>query len=336
MVAMGVYSTLEMRRKAVRAVEGGMGVADVAAAYQTHRASVYRWCKRYRVEGDKGLTRKDGSGRPRLFEEIDDELLTDLVLSSALDFGYESDLWTCRRLQQTIRRKFGVKLSRWTVWRRLREADITYQKPERKYHGANDEERRRWLRYEIPKIRRAVKKHRAILYFEDESNLSLTALLGKSWAPCGKTPTQRVSGKRGGVAAMSAISGVGRLVFKLHKKRIASDEVINFLGQMLKQHPRRHLVVVMDRSQTHTSKKTCRFIEKQKRLHVFHLPKYSPDWNPDEKLWNHLKHHEMKGHQARTIDELRKLASRKLTRLSKSRRVLRGIFFRCFVADLLH
>ena len=117
---------------------------------------------------------------------------------------------------------------------------------------ASEEERKQWRRYEIPKIRRAVKKHRAILYFQDEANLSLTAFLGKTWSPRGKTPTQKVTGKRGGVAAMSAISGIGKLLFKLHDKRIASDEVIYFLKQMLTPHPQRHLAVVMDQAPPHT------------------------------------------------------------------------------------
>ncbi|MEP0841371.1 MAG: transposase [Phycisphaerae bacterium] len=30
--------------------------------------------------------------------------------------------------------------------------------------------------------------------------------------------------------------------------------------------------------------------DKLRRLHVFHLPKYSPDWNPGEKAWNCLQH----------------------------------------------
>ena len=51
-------------------------------------------------------------------------------------------------------------------------------------------------------------------------------------------------------------------------------------------------------------KKTVSFINEQNRLHVFYLPSYSPDWNPDEQVWNHLKHQELKGHQARTKEEL--------------------------------
>jgi transposase len=179
-----------------------------------------------------------------------------------------------------------------------------------------------------------VKKHRAILYFQDESNVSLTAFLGKTWAPCGQTPRSRVTGKRAGVAALSALSRRGHLLFRLLEKRIASREVIDFLQQMLRHHPRRHLVVVMDQAPPHTSKKTRAFIDQHTRLHVFYLPKYSPDWNPDEKVWNHLKHQELKSHQAKTKDELKHLTRRKLRSMAKRPHLMRGLFFRCCVADV--
>jgi len=258
-----------------------------------------------------------------------------MVLAPASSYGYETDFWTTRRLIQVIQAEFHVALSKQTVLRRLHEAGLTYQKPEREYFELSEEERQQWLRTEVPKIRRAVRKYRAILYFQDEANISLTALLGKTWAPRGQTPKQSVTGKRGGVSAMSAITSRGRLIFRLHDKRIASAEVIDFLAQMLKHHQRRHLVVVMDQAPPHTSKKTTTFIDGQRRLHVFHLPKYSPDWNPDEKVWNHLKHQELKGHQARTKAELRALARDKLKKLSNDPHLLRGIFFRCCVADFL-
>jgi transposase len=91
----------------------------------------------------------------------------------------------------------------------------------------------------------------------------------------------------------------------------------------------------MDNAPPHTSQKTMAFIDSQPRLHVFNLPKCSPDWNPDEKVWNHLKHQELKGHQARNKAELRVLAERKLTQMSHDPTLLRGIFFRCCMADVL-
>jgi transposase len=116
---------------------------------------------------------------------------------------------------------------------------------------------------------------------------------------------------------MSAISRRGHLVFTLHEKRIASAEVIHFLGQLLQHHKRRHIVVVMDQAKPHTSKATSAFVQSQSRLHVFHLPPYSPDWNPDEKVWNHLKHQELKSHQAKTKQELHALAQSKLMAMSR-------------------
>ena len=124
-------------------------------------------------------------------------------------------------------------------------------------------------------------------------------------------------------------------MFRFYDRRITSAEVIEFLGQLLREHPRRHVVVVMDQAPPHTSKATLAFIAGQARLHVFHLPAYSPDWNPDEKVWNHLKHQELKGHQATTKEEMRDLAEQKLTTMAQNPELLRGIFFRCCIADLL-
>ncbi len=82
---------------------------------------------------------------------------------------------------------------------------------------------------------------------------------------------------------------------------------------MLKEHGLRHLVVVMDRAPIHRSKKVKEFISSQKRLHVFYLPPRSPELNPDEKVWNHLKYHELKGHQETSLDGLKKLSKKKLS-----------------------
>ena len=329
------FSTYEVRVRAIEAVQRGLPKHNVASAYGVDRATLHRWLERYYESGYEGLSRKEGSGRPRLLEDISVTDLKDIVLAPAVTFGFESDLWTVGRLHQVITKRFRVEVSKNTIWRRLVEAGLTYQKPERVYYEADENVRKRWRRYEIPKIKRCVAEKRAILYFQDESNVSLSAFLGKTWAPCGKTPKASVTGARGVVSAVSAISGQGLLIFRLYDKRIASDEVIEFLLQMLQHHRRRHLVVVMDRATPHTSQKTQKFIDSQPRLHVFYLPPYSPDWNPDEKVWNHLKCQELKSHQAKTNEELHSLTYSKLEAMSGNAKLLRGIYFRCCVADFL-
>jgi transposase len=330
------YSTYDLRIRAVRAVlDDGIAVTDVAQAYGTDRSTVHRWLARFDAEGECGLLRRPVPGRPRKMASLDTKALTSMILSPASQFGFETDFWTTPRLIQVVRSQWGVFVSKQTMMRRLHEAGMSYQKPAREYFELSEEERQEWRRRELPKIRRAVRDNRAILYFQDEANISLTALLGKTWAPRGQTPKQRVTGKRGGVAALSAITSGGQLIFRLHEKRIASAEVIDFLRQMLRHHSRRHLVVVMDQAPPHVSKITKSYIASQPRLHVFHLPRYSPDWNPDEKVWNHLKHQELKGHQAKTKVDLTLLTSQKLTAMSKNRELLQGIFFRCCMAEVL-
>lgn len=330
------YSTYEVRVRAVEAVRNGMPIVDVAQAHCVDRTTVHRWLARYdAADGLSGLHRAPVPGRPRKLATLNKDDWWDMVLKPASEFGYETDFWTVRRLQQVIRDRFLVDVSTFTIWRRLREANLTYQKPEREYFQVDQQKREEWVRFVLPEIRKTVEKYRAILYFEDEANVSLTPFLGKTWAPCGQTPKARVTGARGGVAAMSAISQRGRLLFTLHKKRIASDEVIHFLAQLLRHHRQRHIVVVMDQAPPHMSKKTRAFIDSKTRLHVYHLPSYSPDWNPDEKVWNHLKHQELKSHQAKTKQELHDLTQAKLTSMSQNPELLRGIFFRCCVAELL-
>jgi len=82
------------------------------------------------------------------------EDVNDIVLEPASSFGFETDLWTVGRLRQVLGERFGIGLSLDTVWRRLRDAGFTYQKPERRYFEANEEVRQEWLRKEAPSFAR--------------------------------------------------------------------------------------------------------------------------------------------------------------------------------------
>lgn len=192
------YSSYEIRERAVHAVwDQKLSVTAVARAFGTDRSTVHRWLARYHLAGSNGLVRKPVSGRPRILERLGCKSLKDIVLAPASRYGYETDFWTTRRLVQVIAAEFGVTVSKQTILRRLHEAGLTYQKPEREYFELSHEERQAWVRNEVPKIRAAVRKHRAILYFQDEANVSLTALLAKTWGAMGPDAEAARHGKAG-------------------------------------------------------------------------------------------------------------------------------------------
>lgn len=329
------YSTLGVRVRAVAAVQNGMPVSQTATAYGVDRTTLHRWLVRHAQHGEDGLQRRPVSGRPRKLSGVTAKRLKHIVLAPATKFGFETDLWTVGRLHKVLVDRLQVDVSEDTVWRRMRAAGLTWQTPERQYFEADPETRRHWQEETIPQIRETLEKTGAILYCEDEASVCLTPLLGKTWAERGKPRKVPVTGGRASIAAMSALSPKGRLVFRLYNKRITSVEVIDFLKQLLRQHPGRHIVVVMDQAKPHTSKMTKAFIETRTRLHVFYLPPYSPDWNPDEKVWNHLKNHELKAHRATNKQELYELTEKKLDIMSADRDLLQGLYFRCCVAELL-
>jgi transposase len=270
-----------------------------------------------------------------LLADISEKDFKDMLVKGAVFFGFSSNLWTAKRLTKATEKAFSITVSKDTILRRLKDAGFSYQRPEKYFAEMDEVKREKWRRRELPKIRRCVAKFNAILYFEDEAHVTMATVLGKTWSPKGQTPKVRSTGQRGGVSAMSGISPRGDLVFQLFDAKISSIQVIAFLQQLLGHHKRRHLVVVMDQARPHVSKMTTEFIDSQVRLHVFYLPPYSPDYNPDEKVWNHLKHVELKNECFADKADLRKRTRSALHRMRKSRGQVRGIFYRSAVANFL-
>ena len=61
-----IHSTYDVRVRAVRAVlDEHLPVTTVARAYGTDRTTLHRWLCRFEANGDSGLLRKEGNGRPR-------------------------------------------------------------------------------------------------------------------------------------------------------------------------------------------------------------------------------------------------------------------------------
>lgn len=147
----GSHLTATVRERAAIAVLDGMTIASVSAAYGVDRKTVSRWVAKFQSNGRKGLNRKAGSGRPRKLEELTESELRGMILRGAMAFGFETDLWTVNRLRRVILDEFRIRLSKNTIWRRLRDAGLTYQKPEREYYEIDEATRKRWLRYEVPK-----------------------------------------------------------------------------------------------------------------------------------------------------------------------------------------
>ncbi len=139
----GTHFTSEIRRRAVDAVLEGMTKTAVAGAYGVDRNTIARWVIKFEEHGDEALDRRAGSGRPRKLEDLSEEELLRIVLAGARSYDFETDLWTVGRLRRVITDEFHIQVSKNTIWRRLRDAGLTYQKPERQYYEIDEATRKK-------------------------------------------------------------------------------------------------------------------------------------------------------------------------------------------------
>lgn len=319
------------KQKAINAILNyNQSVEQVAKTMGVHRANVYRWLNRYQKSRSVERIKNSKSGRQSKICGADSGKILALLMKPATKYGFDTDFWTTRRIAQVIKKKMKISVSRMAVHRTLSKHKQSYKTPETRYYEADTDQQKEWQEKVVPKIKATVRKHRAILYFEDESNVSLTPVVAKTWGPIGAKITKKITGNRGSVSAISAISSDGRLIFNVHdnNKRYGAKDIIHFLSEMLEHHPSRHLVVIMDQAPSHRAKLVKDYIVRQKRLHVFYLPPRSPEFNPDEKVWDHLKNQELKSHQAMNTRTLKKITKTKLRKMSRDKRVLMGIFRR--------
>lgn len=320
------------RFRAIKLHNDGKKINDIADYFGIHRCSVSHWITSHKRHGNRILKSKRSTGRPNKLNEQEISELLSLCENNALEYGFETPLWTCKRIQKVIKERFGKKVHTTNIMRWLKRINISCQKPQRQASQRNDEAVKKWLSEEWPKIKAHCRRWQAMLYFQDEAGVSLIPVMGKTWAPKGKTPIVKVTGKRGGLCVTSAISPAGKMIFRLEKKRINAEIHIEFLEQMLKQHPNRKIIVIEDRAPAHRSNKVKRFVEaNKKRFALYFLPSYAPELNPDEHVWEYLKAYQLKAHQAKDTEELRKLVKRKMQGIQRKKGTINSFFVGTYV-----
>ena len=322
------------RFRAVELYNEGKRINEIAHFFGVHRGSVSSWITTYKIKGKDALKSRKSTGRPNKIAGKEMKMIVNILQENAMRHGFETPLWTCKRLQQVMHQKTGKKLHTTNVMRWLKKWGMTNQKPKRRATQQDEEAVKKWLEEEWPRIKAHAKRWQALLYFQDESGVSLTAVMGKTWAPKGKTPIVKVTGKRGGICVTSAISPAGHMVFRIEKpkERINSSKHIEFLEQIMKSHPRRKIIVIEDRAPPHIAMKVDTFVEKHsKRFAIYRLPSYSPELNPDEHVWEYLKAYQLKSHQAQTTDELRHLVRRKMKGIQRKKGLVSSFFIGSYV-----
>lgn len=317
----------ETRQRVIQAIENGLHPLQAAVAFACGRSTVYGWLRAYQEQGWAGLrVRKAAGPEPKLTARQTAQLRRWIVGKDPRQLQFEYALWTRQLVRDLILRKFGVTMTPQGVGKLLRRMGLSPQRPLVRAYQQNAERVRHWKEVEYPRIHAAAKRAGAQIFFCDEAGVRTDHHTGTTWGEVGRTPVVRGTGARLALNMISAVSTRGKLHFSFVEGRVNADAFIAYLKKLLHD-VRGPVVVIVDGHSAHTAAKTRKFVESTHgRLHLYYLPPYSPELNPDEWIWKNVKHDRVGRLAVRSVEEMRAGITAAVSRLQASHALVRGFF----------
>lgn len=176
------------------------------------------------------------------------------------------------------------------------------------------------------------REERAHLVLIDESGFLLNPVVRRTWARQGHTPVLpswgRHRDKVSVITALSVAASSQRLGLFFHadpKRYLDAPAVAGFLRSLLR-HLRGRVIILWDGGSNHKGP-FIRAVEADfPRLHVERLPAYTPDLNPVEFVWSHLKYGRMANFIPRNVRHLDQVVQSHLHALSRSPKLLKQLW----------
>ena len=155
MRSQGSAAELEARRRlAVQRVAEGWKQKDVAAFLGVTERAVNGWVAAHRKAGDEGLKAKPHPGaKTKLLKRQEAAVLTWLAKSPQA-FGYQTDLWSTRRLAEVIEKRYGIRFNSNYLAEWLTKRGYAPQNPESRAVERNNVAIGRWVTEEWPQIKK--------------------------------------------------------------------------------------------------------------------------------------------------------------------------------------
>jgi len=277
----------------------GVSFEHATAHFHISERTLRLWVCRYNRLGIDGLTYRPGGRPPRRLGSAEiEERIVPYVLDPA---KAGQTHWTATKLCGWLRKEENLDLSYSTLVRYLHEKGFVRRLP-RPVPEPPDrdswEDRREVFADELISL---MEDGDADVFFGDEVGFEGDPRPRHRWVPRGSNPTQ---GYHGGHVRQNVIGAVnpesGQLVSLIVPH--SDTEVFQaFLDTMAKEVPEggKEVWLILDNASWHKSKSL-----NWHHIRPKFLPPYSPDFNPIERLWQHLKSHYLAGFVTRHGHEL--------------------------------
>ena len=135
---------LARRMKAISLLGEDLSLNEIARRIGCDPSSVMRWRDRWLSQGEEGLRVRFSPGRPSRMSRAQKRRLLRCLIRGPLEFGWNTDVWTTRRIVTLINNEFGISYHFTHVARLLHGMDWSPQKPERRAVERNEAAIQKW------------------------------------------------------------------------------------------------------------------------------------------------------------------------------------------------
>ena len=194
-------------------------------------------------------------------------------------------------MRQFLQERFGRLLSRSTCWNYLRRLGFVLKRPKKRLLKANPAKRAAFVA-EYAALRAEAERSGAKIFFVDEAHFRADAELRAKWVLRGEPALVDSTSPRLGekVTYYSAVClETGEVeVMALTGSSTAQTTVV-FLEQLRAKH-QEPLIAIWDNGPAHHGPELRAYLATPHlNLRLVPLPSYSPDFNPDEAIWDWVR-----------------------------------------------
>lgn len=160
------------------------------------------------------------------------------------------------------------------------------------------------------------------IMFQDEARFGRMPVIRHAWAPPGVRPTVKAAIERQFRYVYGAVSPVEGEIDWMEQDAMNTDSMNRFLQQVGAAHHGDQILMVLDGASSHKAKA----LVIPENMTLLSLPPYSPELNPVESLWDHVREKACANLFFDTLDEVVEAVGAEIDQLARDARKVASMF----------
>jgi transposase len=297
---------------------------EVAAVTGYSRNWIYELVRSYKHMGAEALgdLRRHNPGALPKLDDVQQANLLQAIRGPAPDGG----LWNGRKVADYLTEVLGTPVGRQQGWEYLKQMELRLRVPRPQHQESDIEEQEAWkkkLNDEVERIQQQYPDADVEIWCEDEHRIGLHPVMRRVWVEAGETPIAIVNWKREWLWLYAFVQPqTGETYWWLlpYVNTELFNRVLKDFAEHFQVGPNKRVILPLDQAGWHTTEK----LQVPEGIHLLHLPAYSPELQPAERLWP-LTNEPLVNQAFESMDEMEEVVYQRCRQLLQQQDLIRGL-----------